>query len=128
MTTLDRQLAIKILNEKYTNSRFAYPEEAAESWKVFVKRIVKGEYEGNENEYWNDLDTRDILEEIGYGQSEDVKKIDREFRGTLIHTDIRNWGCDEARTDDWWNFGYPSALTGYLKDKFESDIRFKKKF
>jgi len=124
MMDFDRQNAIKILNEKYTNCKFAYPEEVIEAWRTFVKQIVTGEYNGTEDEYWNDVDVRDIIEKIGYNQNEEVKKIDKKFKETLIHTDVRNWGYDESRTDDWWNFGYPKTLKGYLKDNFESDVRF----
>lgn len=125
MKTLNRQNAIKILSEKYADSKFIYPEEVVESWNIFVRDIVSGAYNGNENEYWNDLDAREIIKAIGYDQSEEVKKMDDNFRKTLIYTDVRNWGYDETRTDDWWNFGYPKTLKGYLKDNFESDIRFK---
>lgn len=123
----DRKNAIKLLNEKYTNSNFAYPEQVVEAWKLLVKQIVNGEYSGTEDEYWNDLFIRDIIEKIGYNQTKEVKQIDEEFRKTLIHADIRNWGDDESYTDDWWNFGYPKTLKGYLKNHFGSDIRFKNK-
>lgn len=120
MKILDRQGAIKILSEKYPNSRFTYPEEAVESWRIFVRGIVSGEYNGNENEYWNDLDVREIIKTIGYGQSEEVKNIDEDFRKTLIGVSVRNWGYDDSSTEDWWNFGYPKTLEGYLRDYFES--------
>ncbi len=123
--TPDRENAIKILNEKFTNSNFAYPEQVIDAWKGLVNDIVTGVYSGSEDEYWNDLSIRNMIEEIGYGQTEEVKQADEEFRKTLIHRDVRNWGYDKTRTDDWWNFGYPKTLTGYLKDHFDSDIRFK---
>jgi hypothetical protein len=121
----DRQNAIKILNKKYSNSRFQNPEEVVLAWKNFVESIVSDKYNGTENEYWNDLDLRMIIEEIGYDRTEEVNKIDENFRNTLTHTNVRNWGYDDKRNDDWWNFGYPSTIQGYLKDNFESDIRFK---
>lgn len=117
----DREIAIKILNNRYPESKFAGPEEAIEAWKIFVDNIVNGKYDGNENEYWNDLDIRWIIEKIGYGHSVEIKQIDEKFKTTLIHTNVRNWGNDEECKDDWWNFGYPKTLTGYLKDYFKTN-------
>jgi hypothetical protein len=127
MKVLNRENAIKILSEKYVNSKFTYPEDVVDSWSVFVRDIVSGKYNGNENEYWNDLDTREIIETIGYGHSEEVKTIDDDFRKILIHTDVRNWRHNNSNIDDWWNFGYPKTLRGYLKNYFKSDFKFRKK-
>jgi len=123
---IDRERAIKILNKKYSNCNLSNPEEIVKTWKDFVKQVKNGKYNGNENEYWNDLDTRKIIEEIGYADYDEVKEIDDEFKKTLIYTDIRNWGYGDSQTDDWWNFGYPKTVIGYLKKYFESDRKFQK--
>ena len=110
------------MDQKDNKTRFASPKVAITAWVNFVNQVVNGKYNGNENEYWNDLDTREAIEKMGYGNSEEVKKIDEDFKKTLVHKDVRVWGYDETRNDDWWNFGYPNTATGYLKSYFESSL------
>ncbi len=93
------------------------------NWTNFVTEIADGTYNGNENEYWDDLDTRLVLNEVGYDNEDRVKTADDIFRKLLIHTDMRTWGYDDNRKDDWWNFGYPKTVNSDLMEEFEMSYK-----
>lgn len=120
MILKNRNQAMKVLKENFANSNFHSPEDVVNAWRLVVKQITEGSYNVTENEYWNDLDVRGIIDKIGLNEDIEVKKIDEKFKTTLINTNVRIWGYKKERKDDWWNFGYPNNLSGYLKDYFDS--------
>jgi len=82
-------------------------------WKSFVARIESGQYTNwLIQEYWNDLDTRELVHDIGC--DEEVKEWDQRFAAMLIATNIKHWHTDRDRDYDFWNYGYPSNATGFF--------------
>jgi hypothetical protein len=119
----ERELkARRLLNEKFTNSGFTIPEQLITAWDSFVEQLETDKYKGIIEEYWNDLDIRYLIQEIGYGDYPLVREIDNRFKKLLIHTEKRIWECTNKEIDDWWNFGFPKTVTGYLKEEFEGRV------
>ncbi len=108
------------LKEKYPHSNWQDGiVRDVNNWNRFVHEIANGAYDGTIDEYYNDLDTRLTLNEVGFDNDPRVKVADDIFRPLLICNEMRIWGYVENREDDWWNFGYPKTVNDELKKEFE---------
>jgi len=63
-------------------------------------------------EYWNDLDTRELIHDIG--RDSEVSEIDEKFATMLTARDIKHWHKDRNTNYDFWNYGYPKNAAGYF--------------
>lgn len=63
-------------------------------------------------EYWNDLDTRELIHDIG--SDAEVKDIDEKFAAMLTATEIKHWHADRNTDYDFWNYGYPKNAAGHF--------------
>jgi hypothetical protein len=88
-------------------------ERLLSRWAKFVRGVEKG-YCPNclIQEYWNDLDTRDLIHDIGC--DDDVRELDKRFAAMLTATHIKHWRTDRNSGYDFWNCGYPSNATGFF--------------
>lgn len=122
---MTEQEANEYLKNEYPTSNWQDGiERHVKNWVNFVNEIADGSYDGIIEEYFNDLDTRLILAEVGYEDEPRVKAADDIFRSLLVHTETRIWGYVEDRKDDWWNFGHPKSVSSDLKKEFETDYRY----
>lgn len=119
---MSQEEAKKYLQNKYPTSNWQDGiERHINNWVRFVNEIADGSYDGIIDEYFNDLDTRLILDEVGYEEEPRIKQADDILKKLLIHTEMRIWGYVESRKDDWWNFGYPNSVNEDLMKGFEMD-------
>jgi hypothetical protein len=65
-------------------------------------------------EYWNDLDIRELIHDIGYDDK--VRELDERFAAMLTATHIKHWREERASDYDFWNYGYPKNAVGYFLD------------
>jgi hypothetical protein len=96
-------------------------ERLLSKWAKFVREVENG-YCPNclIQEYWNDLDTRDLIHDIGC--DDEVKELDKRFAAMLTATHIKHW-CRERDSDyDFWNYGYPSNATGFFFEDIKQYI------
>lgn len=85
-------------------------------WNNFVDEIELG-YSGEVDEYVNDLETREVIDLIGYSDLSAVKEIDKRYKSLLQDTDKRVWKSDNDSINDWWNFGVPRNINEDFKKK-----------
>jgi hypothetical protein len=96
-------------------------ERLVRNWEHFVTEIENG-YCPNclIQEYWNDLDTRELIHDIGCDDK--VADLDKRFAAMLTATDIKHW-CEDRNSDyDFWNYGYPKNAAGYFYDDIKRYI------
>lgn len=82
-------------------------------WKKFVTEVENG-YCPNclIEEYCNDLDTRELIHDIGHDN--EVKEWDERFSAMLTSKHIKHWRTDRNSSYDFWNYGYPKNATGFF--------------
>ena len=90
-------------------------------WESFVQEVEKG-YCPNcvIQEYWSDLDTRDLIPDIGC--DEEVTELDKRFAGMLTDTHIKHWRTDRNSDYDFWNRGYPKNAAGLFFEDIKTYI------
>ncbi len=82
-------------------------------WERFVAEVEIGYGENCAiEEYWNDLDTRELIHDIDCGDK--VADLDRRFAAMLTATNIKHWREDRNSDYDFWNYGYPKNAAGYF--------------
>jgi hypothetical protein len=82
-------------------------------WKKFVAEVENGYCpKCLIQEYWNDLDTRELIHDIGCDDR--VKEWDERFAVMLTARHIKHRYADRDSDYDFWNYGYPSNATGYF--------------
>jgi hypothetical protein len=88
-------------------------EALIQSWKDFVVEVERS-YCPNcvIEEYWNDLDTRELIHDIGCDG--EVNDADEKFAAMLTATEIKHWHADRDTNYDFWNHGYPKNASGYF--------------
>jgi len=90
-------------------------------WKDFVVEVEKGYCPNcSVEEYWNDLDTRELIHDIGSGG--EVREDDQNFAAMLTATEIKHWHTDRDTTYGFWNYGYPKNATGYFLEDIKRTI------
>jgi CRISPR/Cas system Type II protein with McrA/HNH and RuvC-like nuclease domain len=94
-------------------------EYLVQRWKEFVEKVERGYLCGVED-YWNDLDTRELIHDIG--KDSEVKDADERFRAMLTATEIKHWHDDRHSDYDFWNYGYPKNATGYFLEAIKQLI------
>lgn len=92
-----------------------------QSWNNFVTEVENGYCpDCLIYEYWNDLDTRELLHEIGC--DDQVRDADIRFAAMLTATHIKHH-CNTRSTDyDFWNCGYPKNASGYFLEEIRRHI------
>jgi hypothetical protein len=93
----------------------------AQRWAKFVAEVEK-EYcpDCLIQEYWNDLDVRELIH--GIGRDGEVKDANKRFATMLTSTNIKHW-CTDRKTDyDLWNDGYPKNATGFFLREVEQYV------
>ncbi len=90
-------------------------------WKDFVAEIEKG-YSPNcfIDEYWNDLDKRELIHEIGCDDK--VREADERFRAMLTANNIKHHYRERNSEYDFWNYGYPKNATGFFYEQIKHHI------
>ncbi|HKT51700.1 MAG TPA: hypothetical protein VJV96_15480 [Candidatus Angelobacter sp.] len=91
-------------------------ERLLRKWNYFVAEVEKG-YCPNclIDEYWNDLDTRELIHEIGCDDR--VRETDARFAAMLTATHIKHWHKKRNTDYDFWNYGYPKNASGYFLEE-----------
>jgi hypothetical protein len=88
-------------------------ESLVQRWKDFVAEVEKGHCpHWVIEEYWNDLDTRELIHDIG--SDGEVRDVDERFATMLTATEIKHWHADRDTDYDFWNCGYPKNAAGYF--------------
>jgi hypothetical protein len=90
-------------------------------WQNFVTDVETGNYanwciEG----YWNDLDSRELIHDIGCDA--DVKETDERFAVILTATHIKHWHADRKSNYDFWNYGYPQNASGFFLEEINRHV------
>jgi len=90
-------------------------------WKELVTTVETG-YCANclIEEYWNDLDTRELIHDIGYDA--EVRESDEKFAAMLTATNIKHWHTDRNSDYDFWNYGYPKNAAGFFFEDIKRHI------
>jgi|ERR1700682_2011642 len=90
-------------------------------WQEFVAEVEKGYCpDCLIDEYWNDLDTRELIHDIGYDDS--VTEADGRFRAMLTATNIKHHHRGRNTDYDFWNYGYPKNATGFFLEEIKRHI------
>jgi hypothetical protein len=85
-------------------------------WNNFVAEIENGYcHDCLIYEYWNDLDTRELIHEVGC--EDQVKDADTRFAAMLTATHIKHYKKSRNTDYDFWNFGYPKNATGFFLEE-----------
>jgi hypothetical protein len=88
-------------------------ERLIQHWKNFVAEVQQGYCpKCMIEEYWNDLDTRELIHDIG--RDNEVKDVDENFAAMLTAREIKHWHKDRKADYDFWNYGYPKNASGYF--------------
>jgi hypothetical protein len=83
------------------------------NWKKFVAEVENGYCpKCLIQEYWNDLDTRELIHDIGC--DDEVKEWDERFANMLTARHIKHWYTDRNSDYDFWNYGCPKNATGFF--------------
>jgi len=91
------------------------------NWKKFVAEVENGYCPSCLiEEYWNDLDTRELIHDIGCG--DEVKEWDERFAVMLTARHIKHWYTDRNSDYDFWNYGYPKNATGFFYEEVKRYI------
>jgi hypothetical protein len=88
-------------------------ERLTQRWKDFVAEVDRGY--GPEcviEDYWNDLDTRELIHDIG--RDSEVKDVDEHFAAMLTAREVKHWHLGRKTDYDFWNYGYPKNASGYF--------------
>jgi len=94
-------------------------EYLVQHWNDFVAEVERG-YSLGVEDYWNDLDTRELIHDIG--KDSEVGDADNRFRAMLTGTQIKHWHTDRHSDYDFWNYGYPKNATGYFLEAVQQLI------
>lgn len=90
-------------------------------WNNFVVEVEKGYCpDCSIAEYWNDLDTRELLHDVGCEAQ--VKDTDLRFAAMLTATHIKHHQKTRNTDYDFWNFGYPKNASGYFLEEIKHYI------
>ena len=93
-------------------------EGLIQRWQDFVAEVEKGYCpKCMIEEYWNDLDTRELIHAIG--RDVEVKDVDEKFAAMLTAREIKHWHKDRRTDYDFWNYGYPKNASGYFLEDVE---------
>jgi hypothetical protein len=95
-------------------------EGLVQRWKKFVAKVEIGCPTWLIEEYWNGLDTRELIHDIG--RDTDVREIDEKFATMLTARDIKHWHKDRNTDYDFWNYGYPKNAAGYFLQDIKQHI------
>ena len=96
-------------------------ERLLRRWRDFVLEVEKGYCPRCLiDEYWNDLDTRELIHEVGYDDS--VKEADERFRAMLTATHVKHHHRGRESDYDFWNYGYPKNATGFFLEEIKRHI------
>jgi hypothetical protein len=88
-------------------------EGLIQRWKDFVAEVERGYCPTCVmEEYWNDLDTRELIHDIGVDA--EVGVVDDRFAAMLTATEIKHCHRDRNTDYDFWNHGYPKNAAGYF--------------
>jgi hypothetical protein len=89
-------------------------------WRRIVEEIENG-YDPNYiiEEYWNDLDTRSAIREVGL--EEQVTELDERFKQAVTKADVQIRG-DELDKDKFWYYGYPKKASGYFLESIKREL------
>lgn len=92
-----------------------------QQWKDFVAEVEQGYCRRcTTYEYWNDLDIRELIHDIG--SDSEVKDVDEKFAAMLTAREIKHWRKDRNSDYDFWNYGYPMNASGYFLEDVERYI------
>lgn len=90
-------------------------------WENFVSEVEKGYCPRCLiDEYWNDLDTRELIHEIGFDDR--VEAADKRFRAMLTATTIKHHKRDRVSDYDFWNYGYPKNASGFFLEQIKEHV------
>jgi hypothetical protein len=96
-------------------------ERLIQNWNSFVSEVEKGYCPSCLiDEYWNDLDTRELIHDVGLDGR--VKEADERFRAILTATQIKHHHRERDSDYDFWNFGYPKNATGFFYEQVKCHI------
>lgn len=96
-------------------------EGVVQRWKDFVAEVEKGYCpDCLIDEYWNDLDKRELVHALGYDQ--EVTEADERFRALLTATNIKHYHRDRNSDYDFWNYGYPKNASGFFLEEIKRHI------
>jgi hypothetical protein len=90
-------------------------------WREFVAEIENGGYSNCcIEDYWNDLDLRELIHDIGFEVA--ARESDERFAAILTATNIKHWHTDRNTSYDFWNYGYPKNASGYFLEDVQRHI------
>lgn len=90
-------------------------------WHEFVAEVEQGYCpDCLIDEYWNDLDTRELIHAIG--KDSNVADADTRFRAVLTATNIKHNYTDRKTDYDFWNYGYPRNASGFFYEEIKRHI------
>jgi hypothetical protein len=90
-------------------------------WDEFVTQVEEGYCpDCLIDEYWNDLDVRELIHEIG--QDSAVADADARLRAVLTATNIKHRYKDRNTDYDFWNYGYPKNASGFFYQEIKRHI------
>jgi hypothetical protein len=96
-------------------------ERLIQRWGDFVAEVEHGYCpDCLVEEYWNDLDTRELIHDIGHDS--EVKDLDERFAAMLTAKHIKHGHTDRASDYDFWNYGYPKNAAGFFLDEIKRYI------
>jgi hypothetical protein len=96
-------------------------EGLVQGWKDFVEEVERGYCPRCLiEEYWNDLDTRELIHDIGCDG--EVEDLDKRFAAMLTATEIKHWHTDRDSDYDFWNYGYPKNAAGFFLEEVKRHV------
>jgi hypothetical protein len=96
-------------------------ERLLQRWNDFVAEVEKGYCpECLIDDYWNDLELRELIHEIGCDDL--VQAADHRFRSMLTAVHIKHYYKERNTDYDFWNYGYPKNATGFFYEQIKCHI------
>src|SRR3984957_14243195 len=86
-------------------------------WRSFVEEVEQG-YKLGIDDYQNDLNMREILEDVGLGNDPEVNALGERFRAQMQNTAVQTWKSKHPSA--FWVRGYPLRLSESLARDLEA--------
>ncbi len=85
-------------------------------WGAFVREVERGYTFGIED-YQNDLDVRNMIEELGLADDPLVADADEHLKRNLVRTEVKLWDGPEGA---FWIYGRPRRIGEELRQDLEA--------